>query len=189
VFVGVGHIRVVRELTEAWETAAGEDRMGLVVVEGPTGIGKTAVVQALYEQLAMRQARPAYWPATFDAPNAAGTRNLGPVGSEDNGRPGLASASQGIVWRRARAERIYPLDMAPAEGARPEFFWWGLTARPGEFAILGGDPQIQHHVQGIADAIARGDRLTRDRLMMAAKSVSLLAALGGLGPMLATTAR
>lgn len=187
-FVGVGHIRVVRELTEAWETAAGEDRMGLVVVEGPTGIGKTAVVQALYEQLAMRQARPAYWPATFDAPNAAGIRNLGPAGSEDDGRPGPASASEGIVWRRARAERIYPLDMAPAEGARPEFFWWGLTARPGEFAVLGGDPQIKHHVQGIADAIARGDRLTRDRLVMAAKSVSLLAALGGLGPMLATTA-
>ena len=162
--------------------------MGLVVVEGPTGIGKTAVVQALYEQLAMRQARPAYWPATFDAPDAAGVRNLGPAGSEDHGRPVPASASQGIVWRRARAERIYPLDMAPAEGSRPEFFWWGLTARPGEFAILGGDPQIKHHVQGIADAIARGDRLTRDRLVMAAKSVSLLAALGGLGPMLATTA-
>ena len=78
--------------------------------------------------------------------------------------------------------------MAPAEGSRPEFFWWGLTARPGEFAVLGGDPQIKDHVQGIADAVARGDRLTRDRLVMAAKSVSLLAALGGLGPMLATMA-
>ena len=93
--------------------------MGLVVVEGPTGIGKTAVVQALYEQLAMRQARPAYWPATFDASDAAGSRNLGPAGSEDNRRPGPASASEGIVWRQARAERIYPLDMAPAEGSRP----------------------------------------------------------------------
>jgi hypothetical protein len=188
VFVGVGHIRVVRELTEAWETAVGEDRMGLVVVEGPTGIGKTAVVQALYEQLAMRQARPAYWPATFDAPNAALSRNLGPSGSEDNRRPGPASASQGIIWRRVRAERIYPVDMAPAEGSRPEFFWWALTARRRESAILGGDPQIKRHVQGIADAVARGDQLTRDRLVMAAKSVSLLAALGGLGPMLAATA-
>ena len=188
VLVGIGHIRVVRELTEAWETAVEEARMGLVVVEGPTGIGKTAVVQALYEQLVMRQARPAYWPATLNAPNAAGIRNLGPAGSENNRRPGPASASQGIVWRRARAERIYPLDMAPAEGSRPEFFWWGLTARQGEFAVLGGDPQIKRHVQGIADAVARGDRLTRDRLVMVAKSVSLVAALGGLGPMLATTA-
>jgi hypothetical protein len=188
VFVGVGHVRVVQELTEAWETAVGEDRMGLVVVEGPTGIGKTAVVQALYGLLAMRQARPAYWPATFDAPDVPGSRNLGLAVSEDNGRPGPASASQGIVWRRARAEQIYPLEVAPAEGSRPEFFWWGLTARPGEFAVLGGDPQIKHHVQGIADAVARGDRLTRDRLVLAAKSVSLLAALGGLGPMLATTA-
>ena len=186
--MGVGHVRVVRELTEAWETAVGEDRMGLVVVEEPTGIGKTAVVQALYEQLAMRQTRPAYWPATFYASGAAGIGNLGPAGTEDNRRAGPASASQEIVWRRARAERIYPLDMAPAEGSRPEFFWWALTARPGEFAILGGDPQIKRHVQGIADAVARGDRLARDRLEMAAKSVSLLAALGGLGPMLATTA-
>ena len=187
-FVGVGRIRVVRELTKAWETAVGEDRMGLVAVEGPTGIGKTAVVQALYEQLAMRQARPAYWPATFDAPDAPGSRNLGLAGSEDNRRPGPASASQGIVWRRARAEQIYPLEMAPTKGSRPEFFWWGLTARPREFAVLGGDPQIKRHVQGIADAVARGDRLTRDRLVLAAKSVSLLAGLGGLGPMLATTA-
>ena len=115
--MGIGQIRVVRELTEAWETAVEEDRMGLVVIEGPTGIGKTAVVQALYGQLAMRQARPAYWPATFDAPDAAGIRNLGAAGSEDNGRPGPASASDGIVWRRVRSERIYPLDMAPAEGS------------------------------------------------------------------------
>ena len=65
VFVGVDRIRVVRELTEAWESAAGEDRVGLVVVEGPTGIGKTAVVQALYEQLAMRQAWPALLAGRF----------------------------------------------------------------------------------------------------------------------------
>ena len=162
--------------------------MGLVVVEGPTGIGKTAVVQALYEQLAMRQARPAYWPATFDAPNVAGIRNQGPAGNEDNGRPGPAPASQGIVRRRARAEQIYPLDIAPAEGSRLEFFWWGLTARPGEFAVLDGDPQIRRHVQGIADAVERGDRLTRDRLVVAAKSVSLVPALGVLGQMLATVA-
>ena len=187
-FVGIDRIRVVRDLTEAWETAVEEDRIGVVVVEGPTRIGKTAVVQALYEQLAMRQARPAYWPATLDASNAAGIRDLGPAGAEDNERPGPASASQGIVWRRARGERIYPLDMAPAEGSRPEFFWWGLTARAGEFAVLGGDPQIKRHVQGIADAVSRGDRLTRERLVVAAKSVSLLAALGGLGPMLATMA-
>ena len=187
-FVGIGRIRVVRDLVEAWETAVEEDRMRLVVAEGPTGIGKTAIVQALYEQLAMRQARPAYWPDTFGTPDAAGIPNLGPAGAEDNRRPGPASASQGIVWRRARAERIYPLEIAPAEGSRPEFFWWGLTARAGEFAVLGGDPQIKHHVKGIAEAVARGDRLTRDRLVMAAKSVSLLAGLGGLGPILAATA-
>ena len=141
--MGVGHVRVVRELTEAWETAVGEDRMGLVVVEEPTGIGKTAVVQALYEQLAMRQTRPAYWPATFYASGAAGIGNLGPAGTEDNRRAGPASASQEIVWRRARAERIYPLDMAPAEGSRPEFFLVGTHSSPRGVRDLGRRPADQ----------------------------------------------
>ena len=76
--------------------------------------------------------------------------------------------------------------MAPAEGSHPGVLLVG-TQLPGEFALLGGDPQIKRHVQGIADAVARGDRLTRDRLVVAAESVSLVASLGGLGPMLAMT--
>ena len=77
------------------------------------------------------------------------------------------------------------MPVAPAEGARLQWFWWGLTAQTGEFAALGGDRQINYHVGPIADAVARGDRLTRDRLVLAAKAVSLLASLGGLGSLLA----
>jgi len=74
--------------------------------------------------------------------------------------------------------------MAPAAGSRPDFFWWGLTARLGEFALLDGDPQIRRHAQGIAEAVARADRLTRDRLSLALKTGGLLASLGLLGPVL-----
>ncbi len=56
--VGIDRVRVVRNLTEAWQAAIARRDMRLVVVEGPTGIGKTAMVQALYEQVAMLQLRP-----------------------------------------------------------------------------------------------------------------------------------
>ena len=176
--VGVDRVRIVRDLTEAWQAAITRRDMRLVVIEGPTGIGKTAVVQALYERFAMLQPRPAYWPATLHAAEPPGIRRLVPTITGDDG----------AVSRQDRASRIYPMEVAPAEGARLGFFWWGLTAQIKGFAAWAGDPQIKAHVLAIADAVARGDRLTRDRLIMAAKSVSLLAALGGLGPMLAIMA-
>jgi hypothetical protein len=181
--VGFGRRQVARDLAEAWEAAVEEDRMGLVVVEGPTGIGKTAVVRALYEQLAMRQVRPAYWPATFEA-SPPGIGSGRPAGAEGNGSHD-PSSSQGVAQRRARAKLIYPMHMTPAEGSHPGFFWWGLTAYAGGFAVLGGQPQIEHHIQGIAAAVARADRLTRDRLAVAIKTVGFLASLGLLGPVLA----
>jgi hypothetical protein len=184
VLVGVGRIRIVRDLAAAWEAAVGEGRMSLVVVEGRTGIGKTAVVRALYEQLAMRQARPAYWPATFEAP-APRSRKPSLAAGEVNGSQGTALTSPEVAQRRTRAARIYPVDLAPAEGSRPGFFWWGLTARPEEFAVLGGDAQIKRHVQGIAEAVARGDRLARDQFVTALKGAAFLASLGLLGPALA----
>ena len=90
--------------------------------------------------------------------------------------------------RRAGAKRNYPVIVAPAEGSRPEFFWWGLTARMGEFTVLGGDPQIKFHVQSIAEAVARGNRLARERFMVALTAGSLLAALGSFGLTLADMA-
>jgi hypothetical protein len=159
--------------------------MRLFVVEGPTGIGKTVVVRALYEQLAMRQARPAYWPATLDAlspPGAGGA--VADASGVSRGRGGT-SVQPGAVWRQVRARRIYPVELAPALGSRPGYFWWGLTGERQAFAALGGDPQIERHVTSIADAVARGDRLTRDRLVLAAKTASLLASLGLLGPVAA----
>ena len=175
-FVGAGRVGVVRELTEAWEAAVRRRRVSTVVIEGPAGSGKTAVIQALYGQLAMLQPRPAYWPPTLAAAPQPAAERLGPAGVVADGGPGGG--------RRAQAQRIYPVEMAPAAGSRPGFFWWGLTARLGEFAVLDGDPQIRWHVQGIAEAVARADRLTRDRLSLALKTGGLLASLGLLGPVL-----
>jgi Tetratricopeptide repeat len=175
-------VRVVRDLADAWEAAVRDQRMGLVVVEGPTGIGKTAVVQALYEQLAMRQSRPAYWPASFDGPDPPGVRRAGAADG------GIADRRGGAVPRSDRAKWIYPVGIAPAEGSRPDFFWWGLSARSGECAVLGGDPQIESHVKPVAEAVDRSDRLTRDRLMWALNAAHLLASLVPLGAALAELA-
>lgn len=175
-FVGAGRVGLVRELTEAWEAAVRRKRVSMVVIEGPTGSGKTAVIQALYGQLAMLQSRPAYWPPTLAAAPRPGAERLSPAGAVADGGPG------GGRW--AQAQRIYPVEMAPEAGSRPGFFWWGLTARPRQFALLDGDPQIRQHVQGIAEAVARADRLTRHRLSLALKTSSLLASLGLLGPVL-----
>src|SRR6266704_6855704 len=179
-FVGAGRVRVVRELAEAWDAAVRHRRVGVVVIEGPSGSGKTAVVQALYGQLAMLQSRPAYWPAMLGAPGPPGARMPGPAGAGPDG--------SSAAWRREQAQRMYPVAMAPAPGSRPGFFWWGITARMGAFAVLDGDPQIKRHVQGIAEALARAIRMTRDRLSLALKTGSFLAGLGLLGPALGALA-
>jgi tetratricopeptide (TPR) repeat protein len=65
-----------------------------------------------------------------------------------------------------------------------DYFWWGWTARPQEFAVRSAEFQIKQHVTAIADSIKQGDRLTRDRLALALTTVTLLASHGLLGPLL-----
>jgi len=138
--------------------------MGLVVLEGPTGIGKTAVVQGVYEQLAMRQSRPAYWPATIAASG-----------------PGTES----VITRLARAKQVVP-DPCPAPGSAMEFLWWGWTARPGRFAVEEADAQLKYHVQAVAEAVQQGDRLVHDRLALALTAATFLASHGLLGSLVGT---
>ena len=164
--MGAGHIRAVRELADAWETALQNKHVALAVIQGPTGIGKTAVVRGLYEQLAMRQSRPAYWPATFTAVSAA--------------------EAERAITRLGAAKRIYPEKMKPEPGSVMEFLWWGWTAEAGRSAVLGADFQLKIHQQVVAAAIERGDRLIRDRLTVALSGLTLLASLGALGPVLGT---
>jgi hypothetical protein len=183
---GVARAGVVQDLADIWESAM-TDRMRVVVVEGPAGVGKTAVVQSLYEQLAMLQSRPAYWPASLHPPELPG-EEVAAVAAPGEGASDGSLGPDRAVWRQERAARIYPGDIAPEAGARPEWLWWGLTASPGAFAAMAADLQIREHVQGIAAAVARGDRLTRDRLLVAAKTVSLIGSLGLLGPAIAALA-
>jgi len=186
VLVGIDRVRAVQDLTEAWQAAIARRDMRLVVVEGPTGIGKTAVVQALYEQWAVLQLRPAYWPATLHAAEPQGIWR--PVPTITDG--------DAAVSRQGRGARIYPEKMAPAPGTRLEWFWWGLTAQIEGFAALDGDRQIEAHVRRIAEAVARGDRqLTRDLLVLVAKTVGLglglparLGLLGAVGALVAAIA-
>ena len=56
--VGLERIRAVRTLLDAFDRAVSAQRVEIIVVEAPTGWGKTALLQAFYQQLAMRQPRP-----------------------------------------------------------------------------------------------------------------------------------
>jgi len=87
-FVGAGRVGVVHELTEAWEAAIRRRQVGTVVIEGPTGSGKTAIIQALYGQLAMLQSRPAYWPPTLAAVPRLRAERPGSAGVVADGGPG-----------------------------------------------------------------------------------------------------
>ena len=187
VIVGVERVRLVRELTGLWEDAVVEHRMHQVVLQGLTGVGKTAVLQAVYEQLAMSQPRPAYWPSQL------GLTRSRPVTPDPQ--------SWDLGMSAARADRVFPEWVTPAAGvqrkfvveadgvevayrgpgAAPSFFWWGLTARPGGFALLDGDPQLVAHIEPIAQAVARGHQLIIDRLRWALDGVFLLGGLGALG--------
>ena len=44
------------------------------------------------------------------------------------------------------------------------YFWWGWQARRGDSALLDAQRQISAHVQGIADAVTRAERLDKERL-------------------------
>ena len=65
-----------------------------------------------------------------------------------------------------------------------EFFWWAWTAQPEWFAVLGADCQVERHVKAIAEAVKKGDGLTRQRLELALTAVTLLASHGVLGTVL-----
>ena len=52
--VGDGHIRVVAQMRHAWDAAvstAGPGHMPLLVVRGPSGSGRTRVLQEFYAQV------------------------------------------------------------------------------------------------------------------------------------------
>lgn len=156
--VGADRLRAFSALTESWDTAMEDGAFGVVVVRGPSGAGRTAMLQWLYRHCAMWDQRPRYWPADLV-----------------DRRAGFSEAAAGGV--SMEGELLYPRLMVPDEGSRLGMFWWGLRGEREVFAALKGEPQIEMHIEGLADAVARVDKLTRERLLVALDAVCLLGSL------------
>ena len=155
---GADRLRAFTTLTQSWDTAVRDGALGVVVVRGPTGSGRTAMLQLLYRHCAMWGPRPRYWPADLV-----------------DHRPGISEgqADKGSLDE----ELLYPRMLVPDEEARLGMFWWGLRGERGAFAVSEGELQIKAHIKGLADAVSQADKLTRDRLLLALDSVCLLGSL------------
>ncbi|MGK2348061.1 tetratricopeptide repeat protein [Actinomyces sp. W5033] len=107
--LGAGHREIVERLLERLERVADPDcqEPRVIVLRGASGVGKTRIVQELYERL--RQERgDAYWP-----PLAPVTRqHLGAGADPMPGRKLVAPPLTGFVW---------------PEDALPTFGWWGFN--------------------------------------------------------------
>ncbi len=94
--------------TERWALDPG--RGGVVLLVGPSGVGKSRIVREFYRGLRARQSHPGYWP---DLVPSGGATASGPGGvSVFEFRKELGPGTGGFLW---------PLD------AVPDFLWWPLV--------------------------------------------------------------
>ena len=157
-FVGADRLRAVTTLTQSWDTAVNSGDLGVVVVRGPSGSGRTTMLQLLYRHCAMWGPRPRYWPADLV-----------------DHRAGVSEAAADEV--SPDKELLYPRLLIPDKDSRLGVFWWGLRGQHDAFAVSEGELQIKAHINGLADAVSRADELTRDRLLVALDTVCLLGSL------------
>ena len=107
--LGAGHREIVETLLARLERVAdpGCDKPRVIVLRGASGVGKTRIIQELYERL-RTMGEDRYWP-----PLAPVTRQ--PLGAGADPMPGrklVAPPLTGFVW---------------PEEALPTFGWWGLN--------------------------------------------------------------
>jgi hypothetical protein len=104
-----------------------------IVIEGPSGVGKSRVVREVYSSLVQRQHEPRYWPGLAVAEHdvLATRKNMGPPRESFHWKP----------------------------GALPDFLWWDISCDQ----LPGGDPLavvrqfapfLQQHLLPMALALA-----------------------------------
>ena len=123
----------------------------VVVIRGPSGAGRTAILQQIYEWIARRQTAPRYWPPTLTDPR----RHPEGVEPRDVIYPDVFQASQGTVL---------------------PWVWWGLSGRNG-CAVHAGRQQIHDHGGPLETVIAAVDEATRQRIGVAVDAGVILAGL------------
>lgn len=121
-FVGAERTALVEDLVSRFEAVSGSGNSMFVTLEGPTGWGKTRIIQEVYARLAESQS---YWPPT-----------LLPTDSED--------PLQNRKW-------LYPKIVEPPQGAELPWMWWGVpcsrtdTGRPRQVITDEVTQLVAHH--------------------------------------------
>ena len=121
-FVGEERAKLVDDLAGWFAEVSGSGRSMFVSIEGPTGWGKTRILQEVYARLADGQS---YWPST-----------LLPSESED--------PLQNRKW-------LYPKAVEPPEGVELPWMWWGIpcartdTGRPRQVITDEVTQLVAHH--------------------------------------------
>jgi tetratricopeptide (TPR) repeat protein len=110
-FIGEGHHQVLKLLLSRVEDiAAGDsDLPSVILVEGPSGIGKSRVIRELYRELCGRWDKQGYWPELQETGGGESTsRDPLPgrksIGPETCGWP--AGALPGFGWWPLRCDRM-----------------------------------------------------------------------------------
>lgn len=142
-----GSAQAVYAAGEAFKRA-GSEWGHVVVVRGPSGCGRTGVVQQIYEWIAARQPDPRYWPAhVSDEPD---------------------------WWRRR--DVIAPTDFkTPPESLLP-WLWWGLSGREA-CAVWAGRETLRAHGEALDRATQAADQATRQRIAVALDAAITIAGL------------
>ena len=154
--VGRGRVADVEALENAFARVAEGEGSRLVVLEAPTGWGKTRLVQEFYDRLAAGQTEPKYWPAQFVE------------GDTDR-------------WVTTR-KRVHPAKVDVAAGAVMLWMWWGVSCslrqdgRPAQ-ALFDDATQLAAHAGSIYDRMS-----TKDAASVGFDGTNaLVGVLGGLG--------
>lgn len=139
--IGQGHQRILARIWDAYHRADSSQAVQMVVIEGPTGFGKTRIVHEFYRQLADKQSKPAYWPEAL----SGGPHMLTPDG-----------------WMKLR-KRPYPDVFEIPPNAKLEWFWWGLICsqqQNGERAqsLWAGKSQFYTHLKQVGSPRSLGGK-------------------------------
>lgn len=135
-FVGAGRRAVVDGLLRTYDLVRDTGWPQWVVLEAPSGWGKTRIAREFYARLAAeRQADPAYWP------------------------PGiLESLTEGADTLSARRKRVFP-HVTHNPGSLPDFMWWGIACATRDglptVALAEDLDQLRAHADYLEDAWRR----------------------------------
>lgn len=135
-FVGDGRRAVVDGLLRTYDLVRETGWPQWVMLEAPSGWGKTRIAREFYARLAAeRQPEPAYWPAGI-----------------------LESLTEGTDTLSARRKRVFP-HVVHEPGSLPAFMWWGIacSTRDGvpTVALAEDLDQLRAHGDYLEDAWRR----------------------------------